>query len=158
MGKPTATAFGEERLLDEFDKEVTSNIGWHLFSRKRSITLLAFKDFLLQRLNEPFDVGIGVRGSKRGLLRFPILCVEDRIELGRELRVSVVHQDFDFLTFGLDVGLKLFRLLHHPLLVRMERGLRDIDPTGGHVQENQHVQIAEPFDRQRLLGQKIALP
>lgn len=42
MGKPTATAFGEERLLDEFDKEVIHPYSIHLgYARPHGTALLS---------------------------------------------------------------------------------------------------------------------
>ena len=52
------------------------------------------ENFLLQCLDEPFDVGVGVRGPIRRLFPFRPRRVEDRIKRFRKLRVPVVHQQF----------------------------------------------------------------
>ena len=58
------------------------------------------ESLLLQCLDEPLDVGVGVRCPKRRLLPFRARRVEDRIKCFRKLRVPVVHQQFGmFLLF-----------------------------------------------------------
>lgn len=49
------------------------------------------ENFLLQCLDEPLDVSVGVRGPKCRLFSFRPRRVEDRIKRFRKLRVTVVH-------------------------------------------------------------------
>ena len=75
--------------------------------------------FLLYCLNEPFHESAGVGGSKRGDLDFGLLACKRLVEGFGELRIAVMHQQFegDFLFF--DVLLERLCLLKNPRFIRV---------------------------------------
>ncbi len=113
--------------------------------------------FLLQTLDESFDVRLQVRRTDAVLPHLDAGVAKNFIEIGLVDPVAVAEQKRDLLAAGLHVLDELLRLFLHPCGVRLSCAFRRINLAASNMQEHQHEILLQAELRDDPFREEIAL-
>ena len=120
--------------------------------------------FLMQTLNESFDMRLQVRRTDAVLSHLDAGVAKHVVESGPVDAVAVAEQQRDLLTVRFYVLHELLRLLLHPCGIRRSRAFRHVNPAAAEVQINQHEILLQaelrhdPFKEEVALVQCLRMP